>query len=84
MIYGNSNINHGCPHHTNGEPFGERDTVGEFPKQRTYAFHSTEYKELCHTSLLQADFLGGGAAVMSPCYLTTYRDRKSTRLNSSH
>jgi hypothetical protein len=27
------------------------DAVGEFPKQRTYAFHSTEYKEFTHLRL---------------------------------
>jgi hypothetical protein len=26
-------------------PFGERDTVDEFPKPRTYAFHPIEFKE---------------------------------------
>ena len=27
-------------------PCGDADTVGELSKRRTYAFHSTEYKEL--------------------------------------
>jgi hypothetical protein len=36
-------------------PFGELsavyDTVGEFPKQRTYAFYPAEFKELTRLSL---------------------------------
>jgi hypothetical protein len=31
--------------------FGRLDTVGEFPKQRTYGFHSTEFKELTRLKL---------------------------------
>jgi hypothetical protein len=32
-------------------PFGRMDTVGEFPKQRTYAFYPTEFKELTRLRL---------------------------------
>jgi hypothetical protein len=30
---------------------GKRDTVGELPKQRTYALYSTEFKELARLKL---------------------------------